>query len=163
MAPFQPKGDRSLRIIAAELVASGQPGDMLTYEQLGEALGLDPMHRRDQIRQAVSAARNVLLIDHKRTVVAVRGEGYRIALANEFAGIAQNHRQRADRQIAKAYDVVTHVNEAELSREELERHRAVALVISNLHTRLTGAETRLENLEAAVFGPRNTVPGDVVG
>ena len=159
--PFVPKGARSLRVIAAELVAQATPGDLLTYHALGRAMGIDSVNNRDQIRQAISAARPVMLKDYKRTVVAQRGEGYRVALANEFAGLAQDHRRRADRQISKALDIVINVNEKELSAAELERHRAVALVIRNLHSRMTGAEDRLARLESAVFGQRVIVPGTV--
>lgn len=162
MSPFSPRGDRSLRIIVAELVAQATPGTLLTYKTLGEALGIDPDNRRDQIRQAISAARPLMLSDYKRTVVALRGQGYRVALANEFAGIAQGHRQKADRQMTKALAVVTNVNESELSPDELQRHRAVAVIIKNLHSRLNGAEDRLQRLEEAVFGGKPVViPGHV--
>lgn len=162
MSPFAPKGDRSLRVIVAEMVAQRTPGDLLTYEELGKALDLDPDERRDQIRQAVSAARPLALTDHKRALVPVRGKGYRIAWASEFAGIAQEHRRKADRQIGKALDVVKNVNEKELSPEELKRHRAVAIVITNLHMRMTSAESRLQQLEEAVFGaPRPVIQGEV--
>jgi hypothetical protein len=152
MSPFAPKGDRSLRVIVAEMVAERSPGDLITYDELGTALDLDPDERRDQIRQAVSAARPLILADHKRALISDRGKGYRIAWASEFAGLAQEHRRKADRQIGKALDIVRNVNEKELSPEELKRHRAVAMVITNLHARMTSAESRLQQLEEAVFG-----------
>lgn len=157
MSPFRPKGDRSLRVIVAEMVAERSPGDLITYDELGKALDLDPDERRDQIRQAVSAARPVILADHKRALIAERGKGYRIAFAGEFAGLAQGHRRKADRQMGKALDIVKNVNERELSPEELKRHRAVAVIITNLHSRMTSAETRLQQLEEAVFGPKRPV------
>lgn len=157
MSPFAPKGDRSLRVIVAEMVAERSPGDLISYEELGKALELDPDERRDQIRQAVSAARPLILVDHKRALVADKGKGYRIAWASEFAGIAQVHRRKADRQIGKALDVVKNVNESELSPEELKRHRAVAMVITNLHARVNSAESRLQQLEEAVFGKQPPV------
>lgn len=162
MSPFRPKGDRSLRVIVAEMVAERSPGDLITYDELGKALDLDPDERRDQIRQAVSAARPVILADHKRALIAERGKGYRIAFAGEFAGLAQGHRRKADRQMGKALDIVKNVNERELSPDELKRHRAVAMIITNLHSRMTSAETRLQQLEEAVFGkPRPVIKGEV--
>lgn len=157
MSPFIPKGDRSFRVIVADLISKSSPGDLLSYRELGRALGVDPDERRDQIRQAVSAARPVLLRDHQRALVAERGEGYRVAKANEFAGLAQDHRRRADRQMDKALAVVTNVNETELNAEELKRHRAVAMVIKNLHNRINSAESRLQQLEDAVFGAKPPV------
>lgn len=146
-----------MRVIVAEMVAQGSPGDLITYDDLGKALDLDPDERRDQIRQAVSAARPLVLADQKRALIPVRGQGYRIAWASEFAGIAQEHRRKADRQIGKALDIVKNVNEKELTPDELRRHRAVAMVITNLHTRMTSAESRLQQLEEVVFGPRPPV------
>lgn len=161
MSPFKPKGDRSLRTIVADLTSKASPGDLLTYRTLAFALEL-PEDDRTQIRQAVSAARDVILKDQNRALIAVRGEGYRVAYANEFAGLAQGHRRRADRQMTKALDIVSNVNESELSPEDLKRHRAVAMVIRNLHNRMSGAESRLEQLEKAVFGERPpTIQGRV--
>jgi hypothetical protein len=157
MSPFQPKGDRSMRVIVAELVANTTPGDLITYETLAEALDLDEKEQRDQIRQAVSAARQTVLRDYNKALVAIRGEGYRVALAREFAGLAQGHRQKADRQMTKALDIVKHVDENQLSPAELQRHRAVATIITTLHSRLTDAESRLQQLEAAVFGKKPPV------
>lgn len=157
MSPFKPKGDRSMRVVVAEIVANTEPGNLITYEVLAEALDLDEEKERDQIRQAVSAARQTVLRDHNKALVAIRGEGYRVALAREFAGLAQGHRQKADRQMTKALDIVKHVDENQLSPAELQRHRAVATVITNLHARMTDAEERLQQLEAAVFGKKPPV------
>lgn len=157
MSPFTPKGDRSMRVIVAELVANTDPGDLITYQTLADALDLDEKEQRDQIRQAVAAARPTVLRDHKKALVAIRGEGYRVALAREFAGLAQGHRRNADRQMSKALDIVNHVDEKQLSPAELQRHRAVATVITTLHSRLTDAESRLQQLEAAVFGKKPPV------
>ena len=152
-----------MRVIVAEIVANTEPGTLIEYKTLADALDLDENEQRDQIRQAVSAARQTILRDHNKALVAIRGEGYRVALAREFAGLAQGHRQKADRQMTKALDIVKHVDEKQLSPAELQRHRAVATVITNLHSRLTDAESRLEQLEATVFGkkPPPVIQGEV--
>jgi hypothetical protein len=152
MAPFSPKGDRSQRTIVAELAANADYGDELTYARLGRALGLDGDDDRAQIRQAVAAARDLLTLDHNRALIAVRGKGYRVARPGEHAGLAQQHRRKADRQITRALAVVTHVDESAMTPDELRRNRAVALLIGNLASRMTSAETRLQQLENAVFG-----------
>ena len=163
MSPFQPKGSRALRLVIAELAAEAKPGDLLPFGVLAEAIGVeDDEAGRAQVRQVVSAARPLLLQDHKRALVAERGRGYRVALPGEFAGIAEDHRGRANRQMGKALAVIEHADEAAMTPEELKRHRAVGVVIRNLHGRLTSAEQRLADLEAAVFGPpRPVIPGHV--
>lgn len=155
MSPFQPKGSRALRVIIAELAAGRAAGELITYDELAPAIGVkDDEAGRSQIRQAVSAARPVLLRDHRRALVAVRGRGYRVAMPGEFAGIAQSHRRSSDRQIGRALAVIENAPESEMSPAELERHRAVGVVIRNLHARQMASEQRLADLEAAVFGPR---------
>jgi hypothetical protein len=163
VSPFQPRGSRALRFIIADLAASVEPGELLTFKQLGEAIGVeDDEPGRAQVRQAVSTARPIMLRDHKRALVAERGRGYRVALPGEFAGIAEDHRGKANRQMGKALAVIENADEKAMTAEELKRHRAVGVVIRNLHGRLTSAEQRLADLEAAVFGPpQKVIPGQV--
>jgi hypothetical protein len=163
MSPFEPKGDKSQRIIVAESGAAAKPGDVITFETLGKLLKLHPVRQRDQIRQAISAARPLLLHDHGRALVSIRGTGYRVAHAGEHSGIAQTHRRKADRQMSQALDVINYAREDEMSPEDLQRHRAVALVIRNLYGRMTSAESRIEDLEKVVFGNRpSVIPGEVI-
>jgi DNA-binding winged helix-turn-helix (wHTH) protein len=153
MAPFAPRNDRSYRVMVIELMSQAQPGDVITYQRLGEALGLDVATQRDQIRQSVAAARSLLLSDHQRAIVAVRSVGYRIAYAHEHAGIAQIHRNKADRQVSKALDVLHHTDESAMSAADLQRHRATQIIMTNLVRRMTAQEERLQALEQAVLGP----------
>jgi hypothetical protein len=153
MSPFEPKGSRALRIIIAEMAAAAKPDDLITFAEFAEAIGVsDDEPGRARVRQAVSAARPILLTDHRRVLVAKRGKGYRVARPGEHAGVAQDHRQRADRQMTKALNTIIHTDESGMTAEELRRHRATGLVIRNLHSRLTSAEQRLQDLEEAVFG-----------
>ena len=162
MSPFTPKGDRSQRVVVVELAAQARPGDLITYEAIAQALDLDPAQHRERIRQAVTAARPLLLVDHKRCLVADPGNGYRVAYAREQAGIAQVHRRKADRQVGKALAIIEHVDENSMTPDELKRHRAVGLVIRNLAGRMTSAEDRLAQLEAMVFGAGpKIIKGDV--
>ena len=66
---FQPKGSRAIRVIVAELAVQTQPGDLLTFARLATELGFGE-DERAQVRQAVSAARPLLLRDHSIALVA---------------------------------------------------------------------------------------------
>lgn len=160
---FQPKGSRALRVILVEAAVAAPVGSILTYAELARQIDApDNDAGRAQVRQVVSMARPLLLRDHRRALVAVRGEGYRVARAGEFAGIAQDHRRKSDRQMSKALAVIEHAPEDQMSAEELTRHRAVGTVIRNLHSRMNSAEQRLADLEAAVYGPpRQVIQGTV--
>jgi len=164
VSPFTPKGSRAIRIIITEMAAKAEFGDVLTFADLGEAIGVDDDKAgHAQVRQAVSAARPLLLSDHGRALVAVRSVGYRVARPGEMAGIAQDHRQRADRSIGRAMAVIDKADMSSATDEERRRFQAVGIVIRNLHTRMTSAEKRLADLEEVVFGPGPTVvPGEVV-
>ena len=167
MSPFEPKGSRALRVIITELAAKAAYGDVFTFTELAQAITVeDDDSGRAQVRQAVSAARPLLLSDHGRALVAVRGKGYRVALPGELAGIAQDHRRRADRQISKALAVVDQADMTAATDDERKRFQAVGVVIRNLHSRMTSAEQRLADLEDAVFGQkprRKVIAGKVEG
>jgi len=165
VSPFTPKGSRAIRIIITEMAAKADFGDVIPFADLAGAIDVgDDEAGRSQVRQAVSAARPLLLNDHGRALVAVRGVGYRVARPGEMAGIAQDHRQRADRQIGKALAIIDKADMSAASEEERRRFQAVGIVIRNLHNRMNSAEQRLADLEEAVFGPGPKIlPGEVVG
>lgn len=153
MSAFQPRGSRALRVIIAEMASSSQLGDVLPFTQLADAIDVnDNDDGRARVRQAVSAARPLLLRDHGRALVAERGKGYRVALPGELAGIAQDHRRRADVQVGKALAVIEHADQSTMTPAELKRFQAVGVVIRNLHARMSNSEQRLADLEAAVYG-----------
>jgi hypothetical protein len=164
LSPFTPKGSRALRVIVAEMAAAASYGDVLTFTELAQAIEVeDDEAGRGQVRQTVSAARPLLLADHGRALVAVRGKGYRVALPGELAGVAQDHRRRADRQMGKALAVIDQADMSAATEDERKRFQAVGVVIRNLHSRMTTAELRLADLEDAVFGQnrRKVIPGKV--
>lgn len=163
MSPFAPKGSRALRVIIAEKVSQAPYGDVLTFTELCKALDVaDDDGGRARVRQSVSAARPLLLHDHARALVAVRGKGYRVAQPGEFAGIATDYRRRADRSMSTALANIEHAPVNDMTPEELKRHRAVGIVVRNLVNRMTSAEQRLADLEKAVFGDGPTIiPGKV--
>lgn len=165
MSPFAPKGSRALRVIVTEMAAKADYGDILTFADLAAAIDVqDDEQGRGQVRQTVSAARPLLLNDHGRALVAVRGQGYRVALPGEMAGVAQDHRRRADRSIGRALAVIDKADMSAATEEERKRFHAVGIVIRNLHSRMTSAEQRLADLEDAVFGQEphpKVIPGKV--
>lgn len=166
IVPFQPRGSRALRTIVVEMAANAGRGSLLTFAELTAAIGVsDDEAGRARVRQTVSTARPVLLVDHRMALVPDRGKGYRVAYPDEFAGIAQDHRRKSDTQIGKALAVIEHAPVDVMSPDELKRFQATAIVIRNLHGRMTSAEQRIADLEAAVehlTGPaRKVIPGEV--
>jgi hypothetical protein len=166
MTRFQPKGDRSQRSIIASIAAEAAFGQLLTFEHLAQSLGIsgDP-DLKTVIRAAVTAARPLLLRDYGRVLIAARGQGYRVGKPSELAVVAQGHRMRADRQMGRALEVVTHGDTTGMTDSEYQRFMATRTIIVGLHRRMTAVEDRIERIEAALFGeaePAAPVDGEVI-
>lgn len=163
MSPFRPKGDRSLRVIVADLAAKADHGTLLTFAALAEAIGAqDDEAGRNQVRQVVSAARPLLLSDHGRALVAVRRQGYRVATPGEMTGVAQDYRARGDESFRKALVVYDKADTKSMTTGELAIFRAASSGFRAMHRRMNAQEDRISDLEEAVYGRRRPViPGKV--
>ena len=78
MSPFDPIGDVSRWKLAYEVVRAAATDTVVTYDELGEALGLHPVHDRHPIQMAMRRAAKELEEVDKRAVNAVPNKGYRI-------------------------------------------------------------------------------------
>lgn len=114
---FTPIGDVSRRNMVIDTVGDITPGDIITYDALEMALGLG----RPAVQAVVNAAKPGIQKRHQRSLVAVRGIGYRVLLPAEHLGLAQEHQKRGRRQTRRSRMAVTHTDYNELS--ELERVR----------------------------------------
>jgi hypothetical protein len=163
VSPFQSKGSRALRVIIAELAIKAPRGELLTYKQLALAIGAeDDDAGRARVRQTVSAARPLLLKDHRIALVPERGKGYRVARPGEFAGIAEEHRGRSDRALTRALAVIDNAPVDDMSPAERKRHEAVGQVLRNVVGRMTDAENRLADIEQVLgIGPSKIIGGRV--
>jgi hypothetical protein len=159
MAAFQPKGSRAIRVIVTELAAKASRGDLIPFDQIADAIGVS-REDRSAVRQAVSAARPLMLRDHNIALVAERGKGYRVALAGEFVGIAQDYRRKSDRAIGRSIAHIEFAPVKEMTEAERKRWEATGIVLRALHKRMTSAEQRLADIERVLFGPpRKTIAG----
>ena len=161
-APTFRDGKSGARLVAD--FAAGKPtGTVLTYEDLAEHLGVDPADM-SRIFGAVTRAKRVLLREHKRALVAVPGQGYKILHPNENAGLAVHHRRKSDRQIRKAIAVIKGTDEAKLTDVERARHHHVGMVLQNLHERQLDVEGRVSRLESLMLGGSRpkVIPGELV-
>jgi hypothetical protein len=155
MALFTPRnGKRALRSVVIDLAARAELGELLTYQRLAQVMELDVSEPgyRHLVQQSANTAKKILLKDHGRTLIAQRGEGYRVAMPGEMADVATTHRTRSERQLVKALDVVTFADTKVMSDAEYQRFQATKLVVVSLHRRMTMAEDRIAMLEEAVFG-----------
>lgn len=154
MTQFQPKGDRSFRSIIISMAANASFGQLLTFSDMADAMGLESQGDvRPAVRGAVAAAKPLLMRDHGRVMISARGEGYRVGRPGEIEGVALDHRNKSEKQLLRALDVVTYADTKSMSDAEYQRFEATKAVIVGLHRRMNAMEDRLSKIEEAVFGP----------
>lgn len=157
MRPFEPVGDRARWKTVFELVPKSEVDLVVTYDEMGEALDLDPVKDRPKIQSAVRKAGDVLLKVHKHAIVSVPNVGYRVVRPEEHLAIAQGKGRRAERSLSKGHQVVTNVDfnglEAETRRTFELVGRAMAWqigVMKKLDSRQRDFEESLAAVQATV-------------
>lgn len=93
---------RALRVL--------QPGDVITYDELGDLLSLHPADERHAIQMSMHRALTELLHEDRRTCETVRGVGYRVVLPAEHLMLARRRNARARVQVKRGFDVATNVD-----------------------------------------------------
>lgn len=98
---FEPTGSRARWRVVYDLLCETDTGEVLTYERIAEALGLDPVADRQTMRGAIHRAAKEHQQHDKRSVESVTNEGYRVVRPEEHLDLAHRHQQRARTQIDK--------------------------------------------------------------
>lgn len=110
MSPFKPAGDRARWRVIYDMLRSLGTGDVLTYESIGAALGLDADGDRHQIQMAVRRAAREYEESDNRALEAVANEGYRVVEAPEHLRLARGQQKRASKALARGHSKVVHVD-----------------------------------------------------
>lgn len=117
-APFQPLGEQARwRTVYGLLVEKGV-GDVLTYEEAGNPVGLHPLNDRSSLGAVIRKAARELLLINDRAVENVPNVGYRVVEARRHLAIASRHQRRARHEITRGREVSEHVQWASLTPEE---------------------------------------------
>jgi hypothetical protein len=117
MSPFQPKGDRARWRAAYDLFARASVNDVVTYDQLAEAMDVD-LEDRHAIQMAVRRAAKEHEEQDKRAVEAVPNKGYRIVEAPEHLRLAKSHQRRSTRALKRGQSKVVNVDLNEVADPE---------------------------------------------
>lgn len=146
--PQRPDG-RSLRDLVITELHLLPPETLVTYQQLGSALDLDPDRDLRKIAAAVNAAMKPLLKLHKRGLQNVSRVGYRILAAREHLVVASRHQNKAERAMSRALIFYEGTNLSELTETERKLHHGqhiLAQAIIASHRHLDKRITRIEEL-----------------
>lgn len=125
MATFEPVGSQARWRVVYELLRNTETDSILTYEELGKALDLDPTDDRHAIQMAMRRA----ALEHeevdKRAIDAVPNVGYRIVQPPEHVMLARRQQKRSSRALARGYSKAVNVD---LSKLDPETRRVVEVI-----------------------------------
>jgi len=171
--PFGPKGEVAQWRTIYRLFQQAAVGDTVGYEEMAEALDLDPVAERHRVQAAArKAATNLLKVDD-RAVEVVPNEGYRLVPAERQIPLAGQQVERAARVLDKGKDLTVHVRLDELSPEGRGIVQAMSLGFAQVaeyarqmtrrmedhENRLADIETELKRLSRRRTGNAVTVDG----
>ena len=146
---FQPKRDdgRSYWRIVFDRFSSAAHGEIVTHSELTSLIGQTD---RSLLYASVSRAAKELRKRCQRDVASLRGEGYRILLANEHVTKAEVHKQRATQQLKIANEVVDATDLAALTSSERELWGKVKRGMVLMYQAITAHEAELERHESLI-------------
>lgn len=109
-APFEPVGKQARWRTVYGLLSAAPMNGLVTYDQLGDALELDPERERGLIQQATHrAAREHEKLD-KRAIDVIPGKGYRIVEPAEHLDLARRHQRKSSRALARGHSKAVNVD-----------------------------------------------------
>lgn len=148
MSPFQPQGEQARWRIIYERLCRVPTGDTVTYEQLGEALDLDPERDRHPIQMAVRRAAREHEEQDLRALEAVPNVGYRVVEAPEHLRLARQQQRRSHRALVRGHSKVVNVDISGLEPEARKAFEVVARAFAmqmDFNRRFDVRQRRLED------------------
>lgn len=156
MTPFRPVGERARWRIIFDLLAGMQPGEVLTYEDAAEAVGLDPVADLAVLQAAFRRAGQENEVTNRRAIEAVPRIGYRVVTADEHERLARKYQGRSIVALQSGRSKVSNVRLDELSAEGRAVIEAMGLAFSRQADAIRGLDIRQRNLEDALTATTQT-------
>ncbi len=153
MSPFEPSADKARWRVLYEHLSRRKPGDLFTYEEMGEALGLDPVADRHTMQLAMRRAAKEFLYVDKHAVDSVTNVGYRVVLPPEHMQLARRQQRRSSKALKLGHSQVTNVDFNQMGPEERKAFELVARAIGmqmDFNRRMDVRQKRMEDAVGAV-------------
>jgi hypothetical protein len=153
MSPFEPVGETARWRIVYGLLQPLATGATLTYEQIGEALGLLADDDRHTIQMAVRRAGVESERVDLRALEAVPNVGYRIVEPEEHGRLAQRQQRRSSRALKSGHSKVVNVDLNGVDPEVRKAFQVMAQAFSmqmDFNRRMDVRQKRLETAVASV-------------
>jgi FKBP-type peptidyl-prolyl cis-trans isomerase 2 len=145
--PFEPIGAQARWKTVYEILVKTPTGDIITYEQLGEALGLNPEDDRNKIVQALRRAAKEHEEHDKRAVDVAPGQGYRPVDPTGSLTLARRQQKKAGRSLVRGHSKAVNVDlngvDPEV-RKALEMLGHAFTLQMDFNRRFEGKQARLE-------------------
>lgn len=146
MEPFVPKAELPEWKMLMPLFEGKPPGTVVTYEQMGEALG------REFARSPIYMVAKKLELDHSRTLANVRGVGYRVAEARDHEGLGVAKAKSAGRKLKRAARTFASADRSQLTPEESARLDNLEVNTAALARHSTYVARRVTRIETKIQG-----------
>jgi alkylated DNA nucleotide flippase Atl1 len=134
--------------IVYDLMAAVEPGAIVTYGAMEDALGFDV---RDGRRSIVSKAIRRLEVRNLRTAEAVPTVGYRVVDAFEHERLSALHNRKAIRQVRRARQRIESADGARLTPELRARFAQIGIVLARVESEQRATARRLARLEGVLI------------
>lgn len=148
---------RSNVAVVLDVVRGRAPGEVISYGELCSALsiGADRAYERADIGSIISAAYPRLLREQARALHCIRGQGYRVAPAQEHGKLADQRQTKADRQMLRGLQTLRHVRWDEMGENERMAHEGQLMVVEGMFRALKALEHRQSAVEQAIKRARS--------
>ena len=110
MTAFQPVGSTARWRILYAMLRGCQSGVLITYQDMGAALNLDPTADRHAIQMAMRRVAKEFEREDKHAVDAVPNEGYRVVHDTERLGLARRYQRKAAGALETGHSKVVNVD-----------------------------------------------------
>lgn len=150
---FKPLGKDARWRLVFEVLAQAKIGDVVTYEQLGEVLMLNPKRDRHTIQMSVRKAAQVYEEEWHRALTSVTNVGYRVVEPQEHLTLARRHQTRASKSLMRGQSKVVNVDLSGLDSEVRHTFEVVARAFSlqmDFNRRFEVKQERLEQTLSAI-------------
>ena len=95
MSPFQPVGNQARWRTLYDMIQQRPTDSVITYDEMGEALQLDPIRDRHTMQMAMRRAAKESEEYDARALDSVPNEGYRIVQPHEHMRLAKDQQKRS--------------------------------------------------------------------
>ena len=150
MAPFEPVGETARWRIIYDLLQPLATGSTLTYETIGEALGLGASGDRHTIQMAARRAGAESERVDKRAIEAIKNVGYRIVEPEEHGRLAVYQQRRSSRALKSGRSKVVNVDLTGLEPEVRKAFEVMAQAFAMQLDFNRRMDVRQKRLETAV-------------